>query len=82
MVAPQVVPKVEEVAEEVVRMVGVVPPPEFRLLVLHVRVLRKVVLHRVVLRKVVLPPVVLQMGVLRVEGVVVEEAWVELLLGL
>ena len=35
-----------------------------------------------VLHKVVLPPVVLQMGVLRVEGVVVEETWVELLLGL
>ena len=92
MVARPVALKVEEVVEEVVQMVGVVAPPDFCLLVLHEmvlheRVLRKVVLHKrvldkVVLSLVVLPPMVLLMGVLQVEGVVVEEAWVELLLGL
>jgi len=82
-------PKVEEVVEEVVRKVGLmVARPEFRLLVLHevvlhrkVVLLRKVVLPPVVLPPVVLPPVVLQMGVLQVEGAVVAEKWVELLLG-
>ena len=83
-VAPMVGAEVEEVVEEVVRKVGLmVARPEFCLLVLHPKVvlLLKVVLHKVVLPPVVLPPVVLQMGVLRVEGVVVAEKWVELLLG-
>ena len=74
MVALPVVLKVEEV----VRKVGAVAPPDFRLLVLHEMVLHQ----KVVLHKVVLPPVVLLMGVLRVEGVVEAEAWVEFLLGL
>jgi len=74
-VAPMVGAEVEEVVEEVVRKVVL---PDFRLLDLHVMVFhRKVVL----LRKVVLPPVVLLMVVLRVEGAVVAEKWVELLLG-
>ena len=82
-VARQVVLKVEEVVEEVVRKVGAVAPPDFRLLVLHEMVLhQKVVLCKGVLPPVVLPPVVLLRGVLRVEEVVEEEAWVELLLGL